>query len=263
MNMRFLWIGKMQKTEKDESEDRFKTDNGGAYNGGTMSRGAIRQGAAAAWPICLGYIPIGLAFGVLARQYGLEWWAVGLMSILVFAGSSQFIAVSMLASGAAAPAIIATTFFVNLRHTLMSSALAVYLAGVNRKFLALFAYGITDESFAVNMARFRSGGWDRWRAMILNQLPNFTWISATVLGALAGQFVPPGAFGIDYALTGMFICLLVIQVYGMIYVITALIAGLIAIGWYVVIPGSSYIVGAAVCGATIGYLLKRTARGCL
>ncbi|MFO8113521.1 MAG: AzlC family ABC transporter permease [Desulfosalsimonadaceae bacterium] len=236
---------------KNESIEQINTDD---------ASGAIRQGVAASWPICLGYIPIGMAFGVLARQNGLEWWAVGLMSALVFAGSAQFIAVAMIASGAAAPAIIATTFFVNLRHTLMSSVLAVCLSGVSRWFLALFAYGITDESFAVNMSRFRGGHWDRWRALLVNQLSNATWICATMAGAMAGQFVPPGAFGIDYALTGMFICLLVIQVYGMIYVITALIAAGISVAWYIAIPGASYIVGASLCAASIGFLLRRTMR---
>jgi len=57
-----------------------------------------RQGAVAAWPICLGYFPVGLALGVLASQAGLPWWAVALMSILVFAGSAQFICVVLLAS---------------------------------------------------------------------------------------------------------------------------------------------------------------------
>ena len=217
----------------------------------------VRQGAGAAWPICLGYLPIGLAFGVLARQNGLEWWAVGLMSVVVFAGSSQFIAVAMMASGAAAPAIIATTFIVNLRHTLMSSALAVHLSGIRRRFLAIFAYGITDESFAVNMSRFRDSRWDHRRALVVNQLSNATWIAATIIGALAGSLVPPGAFGIDYALTAMFICLLVIQIYGVVYILTVLAAALISVTWYVLVPGDSYIVGAAILGATTGYLLKK------
>ncbi len=217
----------------------------------------FRQGAAAAWPICLGYIPIGLAFGVLAQQSGIPWWAVAMMSILVFAGSAQFICIAMLATGASLSAIILTTLVVNLRHTLMSSALAVYLPKVSRRFLALFAYGITDESFAVNMTRFRDGGWDRWHALTVNHMTNFIWILATVSGSLVGQLVPQGAFGIDYALTGMFICLLVFQLNGRIYIITGLLAALISVGWYLLIPGDSYIVGAAVCAATLGYLLKR------
>ena len=220
----------------------------------------FRAGATAAWPICLGYFPIGLALGVLAQQAGLPWWAVAMMSLLVFAGSAQFICVAMLAAQASPASIILTTLVVNLRHVLMSSALAVYLSGINRKFLAFFAYGVTDESFAVNMTRFRDGGWDHWRALVVNQLANSIWFLATVTGALVGQFVPQGAFGIDYALTGMFICLLVFQLQGRIYIITGLFAAAIAVIWYLLLPGDSYIVGASMSAATIGYLLQRRYR---
>lgn len=216
----------------------------------------LREGARAAWPICLGYFPIGLALGVLAQKAGLPWWAVAMMSLLVFAGSAQFICVAMLTAKASIPAIIFTTFVVNLRHTLMSSALAVYLSGVSRRFLALYSYGVTDESFAVNMTRFREGGWDRWRALAVNHLANFVWFLSTVTGALVGQFVPQGAFGIDYALTGMFICLLVYQLQGRIYIITGLLAAAVSVIWYLAIPGDSYIVGASVVAATLGYFLK-------
>ena len=217
----------------------------------------LRLGATAAWPICLGYFPIGLALGVLAQKAGLPWWAMAMMSVMVFAGSAQFICVAMIAAGASTPAIILTTFVVNLRHVLMSSALAVHLQGVNRKFLALYAYGVTDESFAVNLTRFRNGEWNRWRALIVNHLANSVWIMATICGALAGQFVPQGAFGIDYALTGMFICLLVFQLQGRIYFVTGLLAAVLSILWYLLIPGDSYIVGASMSAATVGYLLKR------
>lgn len=220
----------------------------------------LRQGIAAAWPICLGYFPIGLALGVLAQKAGLPWWTVAMMSVLVFAGSAQFICVAMVASEASATSIILTTFVVNLRHVLMSSALAVYLQGVSRRFLALYSYGITDESFAVNLTHFREGGWDRYRALIVNHLANSVWIMATVCGALVGQFVPQGALGIDYALTGMFICLLVFQLQGRIYILTGLLSALISVVWYLLVPGDSYIVGASVCAATIGYLLKRRQR---
>ena len=217
----------------------------------------FREGLHAAWPICLGYFPIGLALGVLAQKAGLPWWAVAMMSVMVFAGSAQFICVAMIAAGASTPAIILTTFVVNLRHVLMSSALAVYLQGVNRSFLALYSYGVTDESFAVNLTRFREGKWDRWRALIVNHLANSVWIVATTCGALLGQFVPQGALGIDYALTGMFICLLVFQLQGRLYIITGLLAAVISVAWYLMIPGDSYIVGASMSAATIGYLLKR------
>ena len=217
----------------------------------------LRQGTATAWPICLGYFPLGLALGVLAQKAGIPWWAVAMMSILVYAGSAQFICIAMLSAGASPPAIILTTFFINLRHVLMSSALAVHLQGVSRRFLALFSYGITDESFAANMTRFREGGWDRRRALVVNHLANSVWILATVFGTLIGQFVPHGAMGIDYALTGMFLGLLAFQLKGRIHILTGLLAGALSVGWHLMIPGNSYIVGASMSAATAGYLLKR------
>jgi branched-subunit amino acid transport protein len=120
---------------------------------------AVYRGAAAAWPICLGYAPIGLAFGVLAQKAGLTPLEIGLMSVIVFAGSSQFIAVSMLSAGASMISIVATAFVVNLRHFLMSSALAVNLKNSDRKKLTFFAYGVTDESFAVNLTKYNLPAW--------------------------------------------------------------------------------------------------------
>jgi 4-azaleucine resistance transporter AzlC len=217
----------------------------------------FKEGLSAGWPICLGYLPIGMAFGVLAQKAGLTSVQIGLMSILVFAGSSQFIAVSMLAGGASAPAIIATTFVVNLRHLLMSSALAVYLRAAHRGLLALYAYGVTDESFAVNLPRFNAGNWNLSRALVVNHAANLTWFVSTVAGGIGGRFIPEGALGIDYALVAMFICLLVYQIRKRIHLLTALIAGITAVGLSLLIPGNAYIVIASVAAATLGVVIQR------
>jgi 4-azaleucine resistance transporter AzlC len=225
----------------------------------TTSRASIyREGLSAGWPICLGYLPIGMAFGVLAQKAGLTPLQIGLMSILVFAGSSQFIAVSMIAMGASAAAIITTTFMVNLRHLLMSSALAVYLRSVHRGLLALYAYGVTDESFAVNLPRFNDGDWNLPRALVVNHTANLTWFISTVAGGIGGRFIPEGALGIDYALIAMFICLLIFQIRKRIHLLTALIAGATAVGLALWIPGNAYIVIASVFAATLGVILQRT-----
>jgi 4-azaleucine resistance transporter AzlC len=227
-------------------------------NGRTINwREASLGGVAAAWPICLGYFPIGLSLGVLAPKSGLASWQVALMSLLVFAGGSQFIAVAMISAGASVAAIVATTFMVNLRHLLMSSSLAVYFPGVCRGFLALFAYGVTDESFAVNMTRFREEGWDRHQALVLNQTANAAWIVSTVAGVYVGQFIPAGALGIDYALTAMFICLLVFQLRNRIFVVTAVVAACLSVVCYLGLPGNGYVIVASCLAATVGFLLKR------
>jgi 4-azaleucine resistance transporter AzlC len=215
---------------------------------------------AAAWPICLGYIPIGLAFGVLAQKAGLYPVEITLMSIFVFAGSSQFIAVSMLSTGAGAASIIITTFAVNLRHLLMSSSLSVFLGDTTRKKLSLFAYGVTDESFAVNHTRFSQKNWDLNQALVVNHSANVAWVVSSVIGGYSGQFIHEGAFGIDYALTAMFICLLIFQLRGRFYVITAVIAGVVAVTLSLIIPGSSYIILASMFSATIALGLKKWAQ---
>lgn len=219
---------------------------------------AIRDGTVAAWPICLGYLAVGLAFGVIAQKAGLHPLEIGLMSVMVYAGSSQFIAISMLAGGSAIVPIIATTFMVNLRHLLMSSSLSVYLKSVRGAWLALYAYGVTDESFALNLTRFRTGSWDWRRALVLNHVTNLTWIGSTMAGGVGGQFIPPGAFGIDFALIAMFICLLIFQLRGSIFIYVALIAGVLAVVLSLLIPGNAYILIASVTAATLGVFLGKS-----
>ena len=221
----------------------------------------FKDGLSAGWPICLGYLPIGMAFGVLAQKAGLTPIHIGLMSILVFAGSSQFIAVSMISAGASAAAIITTTFVVNLRHVLMSSALAVYLRSAHRGLLALYAYGVTDESFAVNLPRFNTHNWSLGRALVVNHAANLTWFFSTIAGGIGGQFIPEGALGIDYALIAMFICLLIYQIRKWIHLLTAVIAGIAAVGLALTIPGNTYIVIASVMAATVGVIIQRQTMG--
>jgi 4-azaleucine resistance transporter AzlC len=223
----------------------------------TDSRSVLKDGIRASWPIGLGYVPIGLAFGVLAQKAGLSPLAIGLMSVLVFAGSSQFIAVAMLEAGSGIAAIVATVFTVNLRHLLMSSAISVNLKGLRKRWLSLFAYGITDESFALNLVRFREGNWDWKRALTVNHVTNAVWVGSTVIGGLGGAFIPAHAFGIDYALMAMFLCLLVYQLRGSLYVVTGLIAGAVATVLSLAIPGNSYIVAASVIAATAGLYIRR------
>jgi 4-azaleucine resistance transporter AzlC len=202
-------------------------------------------------------MPIGAAFGVLAQKAGLTPFEIGLMSLLVFAGSSQFIAVAMLSAGASMLTIVAATFTVNLRHLLMSSALASFFRGHHRSKLSIFAYGITDESFAINWSRLKAGDWDLNRAIVLNQTANFVWFASTILGGIGGQFIPVNAFGLDYALIAMFICLLVFQMGGGIYIFTAVLAGGLAVVLALIWPGNGYIIVAAIGAATIGAVLKR------
>ena len=217
----------------------------------------IWEGTKAGWPICAGYFPAGLAFGVAAQKVGLSPVEIGLMSLLIFAGSTQFVAVSMLGSGTGIGPIVLTTFTINLRHVLMSSALAPYLSKLRRSWIFLFAYGVTDESFAVNASRFRSGDWDWRKAIIVNHVSNLSWVGSSILGGYVGEFVPSNAFGIDYALKAMLICLVAMQMRNRYFFIVFVISGVLAIIFCLVLPGNGYIIVASMTGATLGLVLRR------
>lgn len=255
-----LTLGRRQRAP--ESSNKKETDQCKVCLGAKSTQPAafIKDGMRAAWPICVGYIPLGFAFGVLAQKAGLDTLDIALMSVLVYAGSSQFIAVAMLGSGAAPASIVITSFIVNLRHVLMSSSLAVHLNRANLRFLSLFAYGVTDESFAVNMAKFREGGWQPFHALVVNHIANLAWIASTILGGYAGKFIRAGSFGIDYALSAMFLGLLVFQLRGRVYVLTAIISGALAVVVAFLIPGNAFVVIASLLGATVGFAIKRYAQ---
>ena len=226
----------------------------------SLSRAFILQGLTAALPIWVGYAAVGIPFGVLARQAGLAPIQVALMSIIVFAGSSQFIAVSMIGSGASILPIIITTFFVNLRHLLMSSSLALHLKGTSKGILSLFAYGVTDESFAVNLTKFMHGGWDVKRALVVNHTANAVWIASTIAGGYLGEVVPEGALGIDYALTAMFIALLVFQLRNRLVIVLSILSGLLSLIFSLLLPGAWNIVLASMIAASAGVSITYTFR---
>ena len=146
--------------------------------------GDFLRGMRLAMPVVLGYIPVGFAFGVLAVQAGMNPLTVGLMSYFVYAGSAQLIAADMLAGGAGTASIVFTTFIVNLRHLLMSAALAPYLRRWGRPLQAWFCFEMTDETFAANMNRFAGAGVNAGEAFGLNTFAHAGWVVGGVAGAL-------------------------------------------------------------------------------
>src|SRR3989304_2058293 len=92
-------------------------------------------------------------WGGLARPAGLSLGEIALMCLIVTAGASQFVAVPMIAAGFPPLAVIATTYVVNMRHYLMAATLAPAFRGFPRRWLALIAHGVNDESFALAVAR--------------------------------------------------------------------------------------------------------------
>ena len=163
-----------------------------------------------ALPVVLGYLPVGFAFGVLAVQAGMTPVTVGLMSYFVYAGSGQLIAAGLLASGTSTAGIVLTTFVVNLRHLLMSAAMTPYLRRWSKPLQAWFSFEMTDETFAANLGRFNSHGVSKGEAFGLNFFAHTGWVVGGIAGALFDSAISDiRPLGLDYALPGMFIALLI------------------------------------------------------
>lgn len=209
------------------------------------------------WPVCLAYVPLGLALGILAQKTGLSGFQIFFMSAFVFAGSGQFVAVSMLGAGASSLAIILTTFMVNLRHFLMGSSLAVRYRGAPRGPLSLLSCFIVDETFAVNTVQLKQGIWPVENAVFASFLAYSSWVLSTVAGGLIGPMIPPSAFGIDYAMIAMLIGLLVFQLKSPMDFVTAFFAALGGTLAALSMPGNAFIVVGAILGATAGLAIKR------
>ena len=164
-------------------------------------------------PTLIGYLSIGFAFGVVGIASHLSTFEIFLLSLLIYAGAAQFIFCSLFMAGTPASAIILTTFIVNLRHFLMSLSLAPSFK--QQSFMKNIGYGtlLTDETYGVAMTmRAReqqlSGRWMDG----LNVTAYISWIIASVAGAIVGKWIPnPESWGLDFALTAMFVALLILN----------------------------------------------------
>lgn len=219
---------------------------------------AIGRGMQRALPIVLGYVPIGFAYGVLAGKSGISDANTLLMSLVVFAGSSQFIAIGLFASGSGPAAAILTTFVVNLRHMLMAASLAPHLSGWRKRYLSWFSFQLTDETFALHSSAASRLQDCRPEALALNMTAQASWVAGTALGIVASGLIGDiGPLGLDYALAAMFIALLVGQCQNRVRVVTAILSGLVATllnlaGWQ-----QFHIIVATVVGASLGLLAER------
>lgn len=222
-----------------------------------FNRRAFIQGVINAAPIVFGYISIGIAFGVLAKKSGLTDLSTLLLSILVYAGSSQFIAVALFEANSPGFSIIITTFIVNLRHLLMSAAIAPYLKGWRRRELAAFAFHLTDETFALYSLRFPGEVPHKAEIFGTNITAQLSWVLGTWLGITLGSLISDiQTLGLDYALPAMFVALLVMQIRKKTQVGTALLAGGLSVVLMLSGLGRWNLILAAFIGATIGALVE-------
>jgi len=213
----------------------------------------ILMGLKDALPIMLGYFSVAMAFGLLVKSADLYLKDAVLFSTVVFAGASQFMALNMLISGITPVSIITATFLVNFRHFIMSASLSSRLLKPRKWQIPFIAFGVTDETFSVVMAK--EGSLSPVYVIAVSFFSYISWGSGTAAGFLLGTLIPD-ALGdsLGMGLYVLFMALLVPEIKKVPKIIwVALTAGILNMALrYIPLIGSSW---SLVLGVIISALL--------
>src|SRR5690606_13272924 len=167
------------KTIKDVTTTPNKTGN------------AFRDGLVTGFPIFLGYLPIAIAYGVLAIQSGLNLFQLTAMSALVFAGASQFMGATMIGVGTSVLEIVAATFILNFRHFVMSLSFMNKARPVPLSWKVPLSLGLTDETFAVSSLHGDQAKKPNGKVFFatITILAYSAWVGGSFVGGLLGEII--------------------------------------------------------------------------
>lgn len=220
---------------------------------------SFAAGARDTLPMLVGAAPFGLIFGTLVASAHLASWQGQLMSLGVFAGSSQFIAVGLMASAAGMLVIWFATFIVNLRHMLYAATLLPHVRHLSPRWRWLLGLTLTDETFAVMDSYYRRNpnpSLGHWYFLGSGVSMYINWQCWTLLGLLFGAIFPQlQTMGLDFAMVATFIAIIVPQVFRVPHLMAALTAGTVA---YLLksLPYQLGLLCAVATGVVVGLLLS-------
>ncbi len=225
------------------------------------NRSEFSSGIRAQLPMLLAVFPFGLIFGAVARDAGLPPLAALATSSVIFAGSAQFVAVSLYRDLTPAAVMVLTTFVVNLRHALYSASLAQQLRHLRPRWKWLLAYLLTDEAYAVVITHYNATARQpqyyahrHWYFFGTALTLWCSWQLSTALGILVGGQIPAGLL-LDFVVPLTFIALLVPALADRAAVAAALVAGGVAavgVSW----PYKLGLFAAALAGIAAGVLFE-------
>jgi len=224
-------------------------------------RSDFSRGIKLGLPIFLGYLPVGLAFGILATQHGFSPLEALLCSATALAGAGQFIALATLLAGGNALTTVIATGVVNLRYVLFAATVSPHLKKVGFKAMSWLGFTLTDESFAINIADLRNKTATQSSMGGVGLISWIGWVAGTGIGVTCSSWIgDPSKWGVDFAMPAMFAALFVTLAENHKHVLTGVFSGCIVIAlamanhFGIAIDSNWFIVIAALAGATVATL---------
>lgn len=212
-------------------------------------------------PLCLSYIPIGLACGILLHAAGFNFVMALLVSIVVFSGGAQFLIASLLMVNAPLGSIIVMLFFLELRYALLGSSLSKYLSRETNRFILLFSASMNDENYAINYLKFATDkNWTPQDALMVEHYSLLAWASGNMVGALIGSAVSIDLEIVDFALTALFLYMIVMQVQSNLTFLMALLSAVLSVVFLTWTKSTLGIVIATVLASLCGFFIESRVR---
>lgn len=180
-----------------------------------ISRGITKNLIKAAFlkslPVMAGYVVLGTGFGILLKKAGYGWFYSFLMSFTIYAGSMQYVAVSMLTSGASLISAALTTLMVNARHLFYGiSMIEKYKDAGKKKSYLIFS--LTDETYSILCGNDYPKGEDRhWYSFFVSLFNQCYWVAGSVIGSIIGALITFNTAGIEFSMTALFVTVFVEQ----------------------------------------------------
>jgi 4-azaleucine resistance transporter AzlC len=198
-------------------------------------------------PVLTGYLFIGTAFGVMFQEKGYNFlWAI-VMSILVYAGSGQYLAVNFFAPGVNLLQVIFLEFMVNIRHIFYGLSLLERFSEMGKKKLYMI-FSLTDETYSLFFVTKIPKDVDEHKFMFaIALLDQLYWITGSAIGAIAGSVIPFDATGIDFAMTALFVVIFVEQWMTSITHLPALIGIVTGVVCLLVFGSENFILPTMIC----------------
>ena len=162
-------------------------------------------------PILFGFIPLGIAFGLLFQELNYPWYFASLMGIIVYAGAAQFMAIGFLSAGLGVVEIAMSTFFLNSRHMFYGLSFLESFGNWNIRKLYLI-FGMTDETYALLTTIQVPDSFVKERYYLyITLFAQFYWVLGCTIGALLADILAFNTDGMEFAATALFVVLLIEQ----------------------------------------------------
>lgn len=222
-----------------------------------MNRSYLIQAFKVTIPVLFGYLAIGIPFGLMLVSAGYPWWLAPIMSVLMYAGAGQYMAVSLFAAGASLSVTALTMLLLNIRHIVYGLSLITPFKATGR-WKPYLIFALTDETYALMTSCPLPKGVPAgsfYGAIAL--LDHLYWIAGSLIGAVAGTLIPFSFAGVDFALTALFAVLLIDQVKKSRDLVPPLIGFAVTLAAVFLIPSDYVLLASLTAGVAVLMLVRR------